>query len=90
MRESGYYWVKQERLDWEIAKWETSWRGCEQWAVCGAELYQDDSDFEEIDENRIERVVNKKCEPPPPSAEDIKMAAEYNALFNKHGLRMDP
>lgn len=56
MRELGFYWVKSKRLDWEIAKWEKSWRGYEQWAVCGGELYLDDEDFDEIDERKIERT----------------------------------
>lgn len=36
-REHGFYWVKINRLDWEVAKWEISWRGYEEWAVCGGE-----------------------------------------------------
>lgn len=52
-REPGFYWVKIDRLSWEVAKWEVSWRGHEQWAVCGGELYRDDDDFDEINENRI-------------------------------------
>lgn len=52
-REHGFYWVKINRLDWEFAKWEISWRGYEEWAVCGGELYKEDGDFDEINENRI-------------------------------------
>ena len=48
MREPGYYWVKIYN-DWEIAEWSVCWERI------GYEMVFDDSAFEEIDENRIER-----------------------------------
>lgn len=56
-RANGFYWVRYDD-EWEIAKWEKSWRDEYQWALAGSELYRDDEDFQEIDERRIERGHN--------------------------------
>jgi hypothetical protein len=47
-RQPGYYWVKINN-DWEIAEWSSCWERI------GYKATYDDSDMEEIDENRIER-----------------------------------
>lgn len=49
-REEGYYWVKYKG-EWKVAKWSPSNRFV---AVNG--LSFSDSEFDEIDENRIERA----------------------------------
>lgn len=55
MRKHGFYWVRIHPLDWEIAKWEVSWQGHEQWSMCGCEYLFDDNELDEIDERMIER-----------------------------------
>lgn len=51
MRQSGYYWVKYNG-EWEVAEYFESWNN---WNQCGVLQDYEDSDFEEIDERRIER-----------------------------------
>lgn len=54
-RESGWYWVKIDGLDWEIADYESQ---NTQWYRNGVDpdnCEYFDSDFEQIDERRIVR-----------------------------------
>lgn len=47
MRQEGYYWVKDNHY-WIVCEWD----GYRWWAP-GVEDYFKDSDFEEINENRL-------------------------------------
>ena len=51
-REKGYYWVKHNLREWEVAGW---CRGC--WDLLGCEDLYQDSDFVKINEKRIIRDV---------------------------------
>ena len=53
MREPGYYWCK-DKGQWGVAEWYVS-HNISMWFICGDEQLRKDSDFEEIDERRIER-----------------------------------
>lgn len=55
MREPGYYWCKSEGK-WGIAEWYVS-SSFSLWFITGDDEGRADSDFEEIDERRIERDV---------------------------------
>lgn len=52
MREHGWYWVRFEQTDWELAKWEPMFG---KWLVTGCEDCIEDDQLEEIDERRITR-----------------------------------
>ena len=47
-RKPGYYWVKMT-IAWEIAEWNNN----KSWSVIGSEDDWEDSDFIEINEDRI-------------------------------------
>lgn len=87
-RPEGYYWVKINRLGWEIAKWELSWRNEYQWAFTGEELYKDDQDIDEIDERRIEREPsvegkNVQFDIKPPNEAELKQYISDNPYICK-------
>lgn len=50
-REAGFYWVNPGD-GWKVAKWFTGYSGS--WLIAGTREALRDSDFEEINENRIE------------------------------------
>lgn len=50
-RESGYYWVLNGNV-WSIAEWYPEFNN---WSKIGNECDFEDSDFDEIDERKIER-----------------------------------
>jgi len=55
MREEGYYWVKFKYHPWQIAFYNGSKLFSRSWTIIGNQDFWKDSDFEEIDERRIER-----------------------------------
>jgi len=55
-REKGYYWVKRYRM-WLIAEW-VEGMDYDRWHIIHLNYKFKDSDFEEIDENRIIRNDN--------------------------------
>lgn len=83
MRLQGYYWVKyngewtvgQYTLD-KVGKWGLPSSFYDNWWV-------EDSDFEEIDERRIER------QPPRPSAEEIARKTEELGISQSMGDRIN-
>ena len=56
MRQEGYYWVKDKHEGWIIAEWCDLFKDGHYCFHFGNGHRYDDSDFEEIDEKRIERV----------------------------------
>ena len=52
MREPGYYWLRSKDK-WSIGEWK---RG--EWWIISHDGWFEDSDFDEIDERRIERNTN--------------------------------
>lgn len=55
MREAGFYWIKQKgERQWIVCEWYVS-GSYAIWLIPGDEQARQDSDFEEIDERRIER-----------------------------------
>lgn len=52
MRQEGYYWVKRHG-QWIIAVWLKDGYYGSYWYLTGTETMFKDSDFEEINENRI-------------------------------------
>ena len=54
MREEGFYWVKVENYEWEIAKYHHS-ELYNYWSLNGETDLYGDEDIEEIDEKRIIR-----------------------------------
>jgi len=57
-REEGYYWVRKYGR-WMPAEWVLTNKRC-YWNIMGLEYFFDDSEFEEIDENRIIRDDNNR------------------------------
>ena len=51
-REDGYYWVKDQDGEWEIAEWCGRYHS---WECHGSEYSYDDSYFREIGKTRITR-----------------------------------
>lgn len=51
-RESGYYWVKDRDGDWIIAYFYGSTK---EWQIIGIDSEFKDSEFDEINETKIER-----------------------------------
>lgn len=81
-REPGYYWVKYDG-EWEIAMWFEWIPGKYEWNFF--DRSKTDSDFEEIDERRIERVerneIGKYADKITKSVEDMaKPPDELNHL----------
>ena len=62
MRAAGYYWVKfkhdfEEEATWTVGKYCFDDAGKGQWLLpVESGWYERDDDFDEIDENRIERI----------------------------------
>jgi len=57
-RKPGYYWLKSFG-EWGIGEWYASSRSA-MWFIPGDEDAKQDSDFDEIDENRIKRIIRLK------------------------------
>lgn len=51
MRQPGYYWLRSKNK-WSVGEW----RKDETWWIISSDGWFEDSDFDEIDERRIERV----------------------------------
>lgn len=57
IRENGFYWVRQSELGWIVAQYAMNAGGSQYWFIGGIDQALVDTDFEEIDERKIERYV---------------------------------
>jgi hypothetical protein len=55
MRENGFYWVKMSVLGWIVGVFD----GNDRWMLPGFPFYKKDSDFIEIDEEKIVNIKHK-------------------------------
>ena len=68
-RENGYYWVKDKDYDPDDGYYDSPWLPAEwcngDWFVHGNQYAHKDSDWEEIDETKIERDERQEFQDNP-------------------------